>query len=228
MIVLPYPSDLIRDTIAANSWFKNQLQDFLCSFDVPDNISENIASVTMQSYSKEGLYYHTCKHVFYLFQNADYNEIELEPWEKLALFFHDVIYNPGKWRSEILSGQFMRALCEPYLRLEMVNKAEYAIQQTANFLKPIVSEDVYKILDLDLIGFAAKEKDFLKSNDDIEHEFVRVYNWIEYLSGRIKFLEELKSRAPIYRSKEFACLEDKAIYNIDQEIRRCENRLMHQ
>lgn len=219
MIILPYPSDF-HDAVSACNWLHDELYEFLRTYDVPKPVARNISDLTVKSYSRDGLYYHTCKHVFYLIHNADYNGIDLESWEKLAIFFHDVVYHPGKRRNEILSGYFMRSMCEPYLPWEMVNKTEYAIQQTANYLKPDVSMDVYKILDLDLIGFACKKDDFDRANKDIEKEF-SCFTKGEYLSGRVEFLKQLIDRAPIYRSEGFACLEEKAIYNIKNELDDC-------
>lgn len=221
MKTFPYPIQGHLLKIGANDGLDREIVDLLTGkFDVDLITAKAISSATSAMYSREGLHYHTAKHVMYILQNCKVNSIELETWEKLVILFHDVIYYPGKSDNEIASAMFMQSLLLAFIgNCEVMELAVLGIEETAKFMQDDGVNPIFnRILDLDLMGLACDWHDYKNANNDIEKEFAPVVG-SKFLSGRANFLQAMLDRKSIYRSPEFACLEEKARDNMSRELK---------
>lgn len=222
MNIFPYPVQshllMINSTVSLECEITKLLND---NFQVEPATAKTIGVVATRMYAREELHYHTAKHVMYILQNCKVNSIELETWEKLAILFHDVIYYPGKSDNEIASAMFMKSLLLAFIgNCEVMELAVLGIEETAKFMQDDGVNPIFnRILDLDLMGLASDWQDYLNASADIKQEFLPVVkSEDQFYDGRKKFLAAMLDRKTIFRSKDFACLEQKARDNMTREL----------
>lgn len=178
--------------------------------------------------------YHNPTHILHILSFAKNNNIELEDWEVLAIYFHDAIYRPFGKQNEANSIQFMLSLLnETGVDKNVLTKAAFGIQSTAMHLETFVEKDFEKLLDLDVCMFAASRDIFLDLCYGIELEYYRkdehLFTGItekQFLTGRLDFLKKLKYKKSIFRTKDFLEKHEKTAQdNISYAIIICEERL---
>jgi predicted metal-dependent HD superfamily phosphohydrolase len=192
------------DVCQVGADFIFNLYECLLSLGVKSARSEAIAGSVYSLMSDEDLRYHTPWHVISIFQWAEQNNITLEPWEQLALWFHDAIYVPGKNDNEVRSGQFMRAVLP-----SGISEIDYAhagiLGTAAHDIDPVVSGNFEfdLLMDLDLCMFAWPYPEYKAASDLVAAELIPVYGPEKYKQGRHDFLSGFFHRTSVFRSKLF-------------------------
>jgi predicted metal-dependent HD superfamily phosphohydrolase len=198
--------------------------------------SRSILLTTINAHISDKTIYHTPFHVLSILSFAQKNEISLEDWELLAIFYHDVIYRPTSKRNEVNSIQFMLSLLsDTGISSELLSKAANGIQATAMHLDNDVDPNAEKLLDLDLHTFTYEPEAFGKVNESVKMEFYREndknfkgYTKLEYLNGRRSFLNKLNSKKSFFRTPWFKeNFENIAKQNLKNEIELTENQLIN-
>jgi predicted metal-dependent HD superfamily phosphohydrolase len=197
----------------------------------------SVSHTLFASMVHDKVHYHTPVHVLYLLAFAQENKVELQNWEKLAIFFHDAIYRPGAKinNNEHSSASLLEVLLnDTGVEREDILDACSAIHQTANHLSDDIKEKYWNVMDLDLSGFAANPSPFNLQNQLIEKEFRQAnkknygYTLEQFLTGRIEFLTNLKKRKSLYHTELFKTtlrMEEKAQINLDNQIKETERRI---
>jgi predicted metal-dependent HD superfamily phosphohydrolase len=212
----------------------NTLKMLGCS----EYIYASVAETLFMSMSSMKTYYHTPVHIMSIFNVAKENNIELDPVQELAIFFHDAIYRPGSKDNERLSCEFMKSLISDtgISSYDIENAVRY-ISWTAFHLKDdfynAMSDKAKTLLDLDMAGFSANPSVYKKQNEMIELEFYNpeclMFSDIteeQFLNGRLGFLNKLKTRKSIYRSEYFLDkFESRAQTNLSNSIIETQLRL---
>ena len=197
--------------------FTLALTIFLEKHDVLFYTGHAIARALWERMIDRRLHYHTPIHILSIFQFAEKEGITLEPWEELAIWFHDSVYIPQlPGTSEELSAMFMRAMVAPAFSETELAEVQFAIETTANHLHPYTNPLYNKILDLDMISFSWLDQ-VNTINSCIRKEFDYV-NEETYNKGRKAFLTKLISKGFIYRSNEFKKYESLAVENINKQL----------
>lgn len=210
--------------------FVESLMFFITSyFDCRKSDALRIAKGLYYQMSWSCLHYHSPMHILAILSFAEHNNISLEPWEELAIWFHDAVYRPKaeEGYNESQSSWFMRSVLPKGLNLtdnSMVNQSFNAIQDTSLFLNLAdVKEKHHKILDLDLYCFSLSWSAYLAHHKCLEMEFVDAtfISVRAFKLGRIRLLAQLSERGDtIYRTNEFIQKwEYKAQSNIHRAMR---------
>lgn len=217
--------NLIEKT-SIEEYFKTQLNNFLIfNLGIPTEPTQSIVNAVFNLYNAENRFYHTHKHIIYIFKNVEVNDVYLCDVGKAIIFFHDVIYNPGKNHNEENSAMIFSTLLREFVSEDFIFKVSTGIKETAKFLQDETNQKYHKILDLDLMGLASPWDDFVASSKDIENEFRTVFSLEEYLNGRLNFIDIMLKKESIYKTEFFSCLEERARYNLGKEQKICFERL---
>jgi predicted metal-dependent HD superfamily phosphohydrolase len=211
---------------------------------MPNGHYETAMSIAKAVFARmSALYYHTPWHIMQMFKFAKAWRIELEPWEELAIWFHDSVYWPGTGfgYNEDASAELMWALLPPLDDIDgengmkptrydmLVDRAANCIKATAQHLgEPHVMH--YRVLDLDVSSFLATGQMLENINTCLKREMCPKtpngdYDLHKWNEGRVKFLSKLTEKGYVFRNPEFKKFDTQAFANIQAEIKQCQKEL---
>lgn len=167
-------------------------------------------------------HYHTPVHVLAMFAHAADVGVELSDAERLAVWFHDGVYEPAAsagdnesnsadWMSEVLADAGADAA--------VVAEADALIRATANNLAPDAPAAHHTIMDLDLAGMSVDAEAFHRQSLAVRAEATHLED-AEYRERTAAFFARLLERERLYRSPAFADREPIARRRIADEIER--------
>merc|ERR1719343_822476 len=165
-------------------------------------------------YEEQGRCYHTLSHIERMLKiYAKYIEDESreEKWEiKMAIFFHDIIYDPKAKDNEEKSAELFPSFCQDMKTISidlqqqvywmilstkthrLLPRSELSNEYLANFLL---------FLDLDLETLAASAEEYAIYKNNIRKEYQH-YSDQDYKNGRVTVLQSL-SQGNIYFTSYF-------------------------
>lgn len=172
--------------------------------------------------------YHTLKHIddcikkFNLFRNLAEDPIAV----KLALFFHDAVYDPRRGDNESRSADLAKHVMGHLHREYLVPRVEPLILVTRH-KDPPQTRDEKLIVDIDLSILGANEEEFDRYETAIRQEFLAFITPAEFHQGRLDFLKRFLERAEtqgIFHTDQFRSLyATQAINNMKRSIDRLES-----
>lgn len=136
----------------------------------------------------------------------------------LAIWFHDVIYDPKRSDNELKSAEFWIRKMTPFLPEEPLRWVKLAILATINhYVNP--DPDIQLLLDLDLASLGALWETFCENTHQIRQEYIHVPDK-DFREGRKLFLQKMLDRPQIYGTGYWHNrLEDQARENIKKAIK---------
>jgi predicted metal-dependent HD superfamily phosphohydrolase len=174
----------------------------------------------------KGLSYHTPAHILSIFDFAEEQGIQLLAWQKLAIWFHDVIYDPNAppKRNEKSSAEFLRLMLGNYIQNHIIDEACEAIEITAEHMtdKPL-PEDMALILDLDICSFAWDRDSHMHAASLVAEEYLTIYSLPDYVKGRLDFLRKMQKKGFFFRTPLMQKYESVAAENIEAQIKALSN-----
>ncbi|MGH8017693.1 MAG: HD domain-containing protein [Opitutaceae bacterium] len=158
------------------------------------------------AYTQPGRHYHGVWHIEECLALLDEHRILAQDPRalELAIWFHDVVYEPGAKDNERASA----AWALPWLeRLEM---AAGSIEDVCAMIiaterhEPQAADppDCALMIDIDLTSLAAEPEVFARNTELIRREFQQI-DEREFARGRVRFLEAFLARARIYQADVF-------------------------
>lgn len=141
------------------------------------------------------------------------------PYEAaLTLFYHDVIYEPGRRDNEEQSAVYFRKDgVRAGLPSDVVERIVAHIVGTASHRS--AGNDSRLINDIDLSILAAEASEYDRYVENIRREFAPVAANEEFKSGRMRFVESMLACDAIFVSQPFEKYEKKARRNLERELR---------
>lgn len=185
-----------------------------------------------QRYSESQRYYHTLDHLAYIFANFDSIVVHLrEPHLiGLALFYHDVIYDPKRKpedkSNEVKSADYAERQLADYLSPAQVKRLSTLILMTeshqlsdaADLGNTTFDSDAAYLLDLDLSTLGAPSPDYDAYARAVRQEYQHIPDRL-YQMGRTAVLKSLLAHSRLYVTPYFyERLEQQARQNISQEL----------
>ncbi len=169
--------------------------------------------------------YHTLNHIEQLLvQLENINHILSEPHIiALALYYHDVIYDPTRSDNELRSAEFATDTLSPYLSPEQYQQIHALIMMTANHqIDTLVASDKYNdaayLLDMDLSILGAPWTAYEQYAKAIRQEYKHVAA-DNYRDGRTAVLQGLLAHPKLYLTDHYYNqLETQARDNIKREL----------
>ena len=172
--------------------------------------------------------YHSLQHIQQLF--GQFKRIEQYFYEPhiiaLALYYHDVIYEPTRSDNELKSAEYAVESLSHYLSAEQCEHIYALIMMTASHHIDDINKDSNKakksdgayLLDMDLSILGASWSEYKQYAKDVRQEYAHVLN-ADYCAGRIEVLEGLLAHPTLYLTDDYhSRLEQQARNNIKREI----------
>ncbi len=153
-------------------------------------------------------YYHTWTHVCSLVSiyNNIIPKITLSPEAILAIYYHDVIYDPTRTDNEKKSADFAVSEMKGAPQASL-DKIRTIIEGTKGHNNPI-DKDMAFFLDMDLVMLGVSYETFM----DVGCRIRREYSFVDdatFEMGRVAFFKKMLSRKCIYHTYQFYKLFEK-------------------
>ncbi|WP_372844295.1 hypothetical protein [Psychrobacter sp.] len=172
--------------------------------------------------------YHSLQHIQQLFAQFEQIKHQLNelPIIALALFYHDVIYEPTRSDNELKSAEHAALSLSPYLTAEQCQHIYALIMMTASHqiadiddgLSKAKKSDAAYLLDMDLSILGASWSEYKQYAQAVRQEYMHISS-VDYRVGRIAVLKELLAYPTLYLTDYYyARLEEQARENIEREI----------
>jgi len=169
--------------------------------------------------------YHTLNHIEQLlvqFENIKHH-LAKPHIIALALYYHDVIYDPTRFDNELKSAEFAIDALGPYLSTKQCQQIHVLIMMTANHqIDMLVDRDKYNdtayLLDVDLSILGAPWSAYEQYAKAIRKEYTHVAD-DSYRDGRTAVLQGLLAHPKLYLTDHYyEQLETQARDNIKREL----------
>lgn len=153
------------------------------------------------AYTEPQRYYHSVQHIvecltiFHQVKDQLNDPLAVE----IALWFHDVAYQPQASDNEQQSAQVMRECCADILTPVQLEKVARWIEATELHL-PTLEMDLQYLLDIDLAILASSAERFAQYQAQIRQE----YSWVAphiYTQRRMQILAQFKQQQPLYHTQ---------------------------
>ena len=187
---------------------------------------EKIWSVIQSKYDEPIRKYHTLEHIEDLLTELQVYQEKIDDLNAviLAIFFHDIIYDPTARDNEEKSAELFSSLMSENLSDVIVQKVVSYIISTKDH-SPAVSkdEDLLYFLDLDMSILGRDRLAYAQYSKKIRMEYCHIQE-VAFNSGRSTFLRKiLLDEKTIFLTEEFRSkMEQKARENIAWEIEELE------
>ena len=169
--------------------------------------------------------YHSLQHIQQLFEQ--FERIEQYLYEPhimaLALYYHDVIYEPTRSDNELKSAEYAIEALKDYLSAEQCQHIYALIMMTANHqIDKLADEDKISdaayLLDMDLSVLGGSWSEYQQYAQAVRQEYAHVTK-VNYRVGRITVLQKLLTHTTLYLTDYYhSRLEEQARDNIKREI----------
>ena len=191
---------------------------------MPDNAQALWRTISVR-YGESQRAYHTLTHIEQLLGQFDSIKHYLaEPHiVTLALYYHDVIYDPTRADNEQKSAEYAVDALSSYLRPEQCQHIYALIMMTANHqidesINSIKYSDAAYLLDMDLSIFGAPWSTYEQYAQAIRQEYAHVSD-VDYRDGRTGVLKRLLAHPKLYLTDYYySQLEAQARDNINREL----------
>lgn len=180
-------------------------------------------------YSEPIRVYHTLEHIYDLFQILQPYKSTIKDLNTviLAIFFHDIIYDPKSNMNEEKSANLFSEVLSTYLDKNLVDKViQYIIATKEHNVTDSQDEDLRIFIDIDM-SILGRERDvYAMYAEKIRREYSHVGERA-FSSGRSGFLKKiLVSEEHIFCTTEFYNkMEHQARSNIEWEVIKLQNIL---
>lgn len=170
------------------------------------------------AYAEPQRHYHTLTHISDIVGQFERlrDRFAMPESVLLALFFHDIVYDPARQDNEAQSAAM---LCErlPDIDGAVLNHACFCIWESKGH-KATGDADTDLFLDLDMSILGAPWEDYLKYAKGVAREYLPVYGAEAYAAGRpTLFLEPTLAHERIFLTEPFAASESQARHNLAAE-----------
>lgn len=164
---------------------------------------QQIYNELIAAYSERQRAYHTVQHLYECLSLMEAVQYELnDPYAvALALWFHDVIYDPQAPDNELKSAELFEQLMAQDLQLDTMQKIKRWILATQKHA-PTDETDLQFLLDIDLAILAATPERFMQYEQQIQQE----YAWVDpevYSIKRKEVLMNFYQSEPLYQTAYF-------------------------
>lgn len=187
------------------------------------SLADEVYPALADHYSGSGRFYHNLKHVLQCLGVLDGVRERLRDPDaaELALWFHDVVYDPGAHDNELRSALKFDREVGVHLPTARADAVHAMIMATVH---PSAAEDPDEqlVADIDLSGMGLEWSKFLSDSEALRRE-CRHLTDSEFQLGTLAFFKKLLARPSIYLTEFFRDrYGDKARRNIEEFIARLE------
>jgi predicted metal-dependent HD superfamily phosphohydrolase len=188
--------------------------------------AEELFASLLAAYEGAGRHYHTTAHLDHCFSVLESEFAQVSPEVPLALWFHDVVYDPRRKDNEAASAELAAHHVQHTLDLsaavadrvaELVLATAHGAAEPAADAPP--SREVAIVTDVDLAIFGAEPSEFDRYEAAIRAEFEFVPE-VVFAIGRSLILKRFLERPRIFNTRELgeSLLEARARSNLMRSV----------
>ncbi len=213
----------MNDVLPINSSLGKRFKQHLSAVntDIKPMVAQALWQDITTHYNEPVRAYHNLSHLQQLFNQFEQVKHHLNEPNiiALALYFHDVIYDPSRTDNEQQSAAYAAEKLNPYLNAEQCQRIYKVIMMSADHqLNDAKDTDAAYLLDMDLSILGGVWSDYQKYAQAIRQEYAHV-PLADYQSGRTKVLKGLLAHPRLYLTDYyFERLETQARENMQREI----------
>ena len=187
--------------------YTKQFQDYWAltakQLSLDDDTTQKFHAMLYDAYSEVQRHYHSIQHIVECLEHFHQIKTYLDDTlsVELAIWFHDVIYNPQAHDNEQQSADYMQRMLENVLGAEQIAKIYVWILAT-QVHAPTADTDLAYLLDIDLAILASYPMRFAEYECQIQQE----YAWVEpslYVKKRQQLLRHFLETQPLYQTPFF-------------------------
>ena len=179
-----------------------------------------------RSYGEPHRRYHTGAHIVHCLKYFDLARGEMDDPDaiELALWFHDVEYDPDAPDNELRSAERFRRSAEGSMDTALIEQVYRLIIATIHRIPPQLPDEMY-VIDIDLSSFGLPWDEFYVDSRNVRGEFPHLSER-EFALKNSNFLQRLLDRTSIYSTPFFRrLLESNARENIQRQMELLERLL---
>lgn len=180
--------------------------------------SQEVYNFLLSKYSGKDRHYHSVRHIvsmldgFELLKDKFSNPVAA----RLAIVFHDVIYDASKKDNEEQSANAMKKMLAGLVDQAILEKAAFTINATKEH-KATPSNDTNLVIDIDMAILGQPWAVYERYASGVMQEYIPVYGEDAYRAGRPQFLDVTAGQESIFITDEFRHLDTQARKNMAQE-----------
>ena len=200
-------------------------ESLMKEIDAPDAEADDIWEDLVAHYSAPDRHYHTLRHLYMMLNVVDelsYLARDLTTI-RLAIFFHDVIYDVTQDDNEARSADYATdALVRLGVGEDVIERVEDLIMATSKHFNGdgTYDKDTQILLDADLVTLGAAASESHAFADAIRKEFITVPDET-YLPKRIEMMQSLLARERVFYTRPMReAYEAQARANVSRELDR--------
>lgn len=190
----PNPDKLIRDTLLGERFVRLWQHCLLPA--APDD-ARFVWSKLQRHYSEPHRVYHDRQHLAHCLEQLELaNGLIAHPEQvEMAIWFHDIINDPGDRHNEQRSADYFRTLAAGRFDAEFVDAVVELILVTTHREAPLDPDQQF-ICDIDLASFGCPWECFIHDSNRVKAEFTGTEE--EYYRGKKAFLQAMLGRERIF------------------------------
>jgi len=197
--------------------FAAEWRDLARTLCLPIAVSETLLAELQAGYDHPARHYHTEKHIVAMLNGAAGLEFNDPDIARLAIFFHDVIYDPTRSDNEQRSAGLLREKLADLIAPERLDRAAGIIAATAGH-QPSDDHDTNLVLDLDMAILGQPWPVYLSYAQGVMAEYLPHIGDAAWRQGRISlFIDPTLAREDIFITENFKPLEIQARENLRHE-----------
>lgn len=176
-------------------------------------------STINKHYSEKHRAYHNVEHISDCLNKLDLitEQIPLRKEIELALWFHDIIYNPYGKENELKSAKIALDFLQKQGSSEELKSMIYNLIMITVHNKEPLNDEEKIIMDIDISILGSEYNEYLKYSKKIRKEY-KMVPIILYRKKRKEILSNFLKKDKLYYSDYFCDLEKNARNNLKQEI----------
>ena len=184
--------------------------------------SKSLFADLQKHYTNSKRMYHNFSHIHAMLKICEQYQSEIENYRvlRLAVWYHDIIYQATRKDNEAKSAEYaLKILADSNLSAVELEQIKQLIISTKSHDILIDNFDNCLLLDADLGVLAASHEQYIRYTHAIREEY-KIYPDFLYKKGRKKVLQHFLERARIYFTEAFqAQHEMDARQNLESEIK---------
>jgi predicted metal-dependent HD superfamily phosphohydrolase len=199
--------------------FRHDWRQLARELNLPPSVTADAERELMERYSGPNRHYHNLRHILAMLGACEKITARLDRPQavRLAIFFHDAVYDPRRQDNEEQSALLLQERLGPHVDGETLEAACRMIRATKHHrMSP--DHDTNVMLDLDMAILGQPWGVYERYAEGVRQEYAPVYGDEAYRQGRIThFLEPTIAKGTIFITQEFQPLNAQAMRNMRKE-----------
>jgi len=204
----------------ASSAYQNEWIELGERLSLPSEVWRSVIQDLEKRYAEQHRFYHTVQHIdeCWSLLNHHADAFDHPDWARLALLYHDAVYDPARQDNEAASAALLHSQLGDSLPSNVIRACSNMIMATQRH-EPTGDHDTDMLVDIDMSILAAPADRYREYAEQVAAEYVPLFGVEAYRFGRRSiFLEPTLSRSQIFSTAAFRTADKAARSNLMSEL----------